>query len=168
MRDWDCLSGLAAEGLARAAEDERRRVATAAIEAILLFDREGRIQEANPAAERLIGKPWSQLAGRDLADTLLHRDQRATFKRDLKDAATGAADRITGRAESIELWITGRPAIRAHLAFARSGGRFFAFVLPEGQVGAHDAPAAGRNGVHDGANGLSTDGERHLGRKLSG
>lgn len=156
-----------AEALARAAEDERRRVATAAIEAIFVFDREGRIQEANPAAERLIGKPWSQLAGRDLADTLLHRDQRPTFKRDLKDAMTGVADRITGRAEAMELWITGRPAIRAHMAFARSGGRFFAFVLPEGQIGAHDASSPMRNGVHDSPTGLNSDGEMHLGRKHS-
>lgn len=160
-----------AEALARAAEEERRRVASAALEAILVFDRDGRIQEANPAAERLIGKPWSQLSGRDLADTLFHRDQRATFKRDLKDAVTGPADRISGRSDIVELWITGRPAIRAHVAFARAGGRFFAFVLPEGSVGAHDAPVPSRNGVHEDAPragepsaGLNPDGEMHLRR----
>lgn len=136
-----------AEALARASEEERRRVSSEALEAILVFDREGRIQEANPAAERLIGKPWSQLSGRDLADTLLHRDQRATFKRDLRETTSGADDRLNGRAQSIELWITGRPAIRAHVAFARAGGRFFAFVLPEGPFGAQDAPLPARNGA---------------------
>ncbi len=170
-----------AEALARAAEDERRRVSAAALEAILVFDRDGRIQEANPAAERLIGKPWSQLSGRDLADTLLHRDQRPTFKRDLREAVAGQNDRLSGRAEVIELWITGRPAIRAHVCFARAGGRFFAFVLPEGQFGAHDAPipsreSPSRNGTHDlrpaidaspsagPSAGLNPDGEMHLNR----
>ncbi|MBL8861296.1 MAG: PAS domain-containing protein [Planctomycetes bacterium] len=146
-----------AEALARAAEDERRRVSAAALEAILVFDRDGRIQEANPAAERLIGKPWSQLSGRDLADTLLHRDQRQAFKRDLRDATTGGPDRVTGRGEVLELWITGRPAIRAHVSFARAGGRFFAFVLPEGAIGAHDAPSPSRNGPGSGP-GLGPEG----------
>lgn len=183
----------AAEALARAAEEERRRVAASALEAILVFDREGRIQEANPAAERLIGKPWSQLTGRDFADTLLHRDQRPTFKRELREAVAGQDDRISGRAEEIELWITGRPAIRAHLSFARAGGRFFAFVMPDGRVGTHDLPlparepaapvrdlsaptrelpAATRNGAHDArptldagpATGLNPDGGLHLNR----
>jgi len=161
-----------AEALARAAEDERRRVATAALEAILVFDRDGRIQEANPAAERLIGKPWSQLAGRDLADTLLHRDQRPAFKRDLRESVVGANDRLSGRAEVLELWITGRPAIRAHVCFARAGGRFFAFVLPEGPFGEHDAPMPARNGAHElrpggdagPSAGLNPDGEMHLNR----
>lgn len=160
-----------AEGLARAAEEERRRVAAAALEAILVFDRDARIQEANPAAERLIGKPWSQLAGRDLADTLLHRDQRASFKRDLRDLVAGQSDRLSGRGEILELWITGRPAIRAHVSFARAGGRFFAFVLPEGQFGAHDAPIPSRNGAHEAragdagpSAGLNPDGEMHLHR----
>ncbi len=169
-----------AEALARASEEERRRVASEALEAILVFDREGRIQEANPAAERLIGKPWSQLSGRDLADTLLHRDQRATFKRDLREVGSGSDDRLNGRTEVVELWITGRPAIRAHVAFARAGGRFFAFVLPEGPFGAQDAPLPARNGAENGSAekgsaekgsaekgpsaGLSPDGELHLHR----
>ncbi len=161
-----------AEALARASEEERRRVASSALEAILVFDREGRIQEANPAAERLIGKPWSQLSGRDLADTLLHRDQRATFKRELRDSNSGPNDRLNGRTEVVELWITGRPAIRAHVTFANAGGRFFAFVLPEGPFGAQDAPLPARNGQHDektaadsksGA-GLNPDGGLHLNR----
>jgi PAS domain S-box-containing protein len=161
-----------AEALARAAEEERRRVASEALEAILIFDRDGRIQEANPAAERLIGKPWSQLAGRDLADTLLHRDLRAAFRRELRDAAAGPEDRLSGRAQVVELWITGRPAIRAHVGYARAGGRFFAFVLPEGPFGAQDSPLPNRNGVHDAQSnpdssssaGLSPDGGLHLNR----
>lgn len=159
-----------AEAQARHAEEERRRVSATALEAILAFDREGRIQEANPAAERLIGKPWSHLTGRDLADTILHRDQRPTFKRELRDAVTGGQDRLAGRSEVIELWITGRPAIRANVAFTRAGGRWFAFVLPEGSIGSHDAPIPPRNGTPDeppateSSTGLNPDGEMHLRR----
>ena len=160
-----------AEAQARHAEEERRRVSASALEAILVFDREGRIQEANPAAERLIGKPWSHLTGRDLADTILHRDQRTSFKRDLRDAVTGGQDRLAGRSEVVELWITGRPAIRAHVAYTRAGGRWFAFVLPEGMIGAHDAPLPPRNGfaeespAADTSTGLNPDGEMHLNRR---
>ncbi len=120
----------AAEALARAAEEERRKLSASALEAILVFDREGRIQEANPSAEKLLGKSWSHLSGKDLADTLLPRDLRPAFKRDLREIATGGTDRIHGRDEILELWITGRPAIRARVAFALTGGRWFAFVQP--------------------------------------
>jgi PAS domain S-box-containing protein len=140
----------AAEALARASEDERRQLAAAAHEAILGFDSEGRIQEANPAAERLTGRSWSQLAGRDLCDTLLHRDQRAAFRRDLRESQAAGDDRLALHGGDVELWVTGQPAIPARVRYARAGSRWFAFILPQaggaqggGQLPQRAEPRAG-------------------------
>ncbi|MFO0822172.1 MAG: PAS domain S-box protein [Gemmataceae bacterium] len=68
----------AAEEAARAAESRHRAVIDAALDCILTIDREGRIIEFNPAAERTFGYSKAEVLGRRLGEMIVplsHRTQ---------------------------------------------------------------------------------------------
>lgn len=62
-------------------------------------DRHGRMLYANPAALRLIGKPWAQVEGRTDAEFLDDPVAAATVM------ANDARIMASGRAEEIEEWV---------------------------------------------------------------
>ena len=70
----------------RESENRLRAITGAAMEAIIAMDNKGRIQQWNPAAERMFGWTASEAIGRSLHATLAGPAERARFH-----AASGAA-----------------------------------------------------------------------------
>jgi two-component system sensor kinase FixL len=119
----------------RALEQAERRKAAVidtAIDAIITADRQGRIVEFNPAAERLFGWAAAEVVGRELAETVVparhrqaHRDGLARYLRTGESRILGTQIEVTGvRADGsefpLELGITavdlgGAPLFTAHV-----------------------------------------------------
>jgi len=68
LRDIDAQHRAAAALAAR--EAQLRSVLDTAVDTILVVDQAGRVEHANPAAERLFGWPMAELLGRDVAGLL--------------------------------------------------------------------------------------------------
>lgn len=62
-----------------------------------LISREGHVLEWNEEAERLFGWPRRDLLGRDFIETLVDPDHRASFIKDLQDAAAAGGCPVVGR-----------------------------------------------------------------------
>jgi PAS domain S-box-containing protein len=98
------LRRLLAEREIRSREEEMALMVETAMDAILVFDREGLIVRINPAAERLLACTAEDLLGEKLSDFLPEDGEKrvAAFLQDL-------ADRPTGRQH---LWVPGDFVVR--------------------------------------------------------
>ncbi|MET0181160.1 MAG: CHASE3 domain-containing protein, partial [Novosphingobium sp.] len=82
--------------LTNQARDDGARLAaifTAATDSMLILDAEGRIETANPAAERLFGAGPAELAGRHVADLFARRPREATIRTLLRRRVTRQGSR---------------------------------------------------------------------------
>ena len=68
---------------ARASEARKGAIVTAALDCIITIDREGRIVEFNPAAEKTFGYTGAEALGRDLAELIIPPSLRDRYRREL-------------------------------------------------------------------------------------
>lgn len=111
----------------RESEARKSAILEASLDAVLTIDREGRITDFNPAAERCFGYTRDRVIGREMAELIVPPELRERHREGLRRyLATGEA-RILGR--RLEL-----PALRAH------GSRFDA-ELTVSLIPGSDPPA---------------------------
>jgi PAS domain S-box-containing protein len=81
-------------------EAQKRAVFEGALDAVILMDREGRIMEFNPAAEKMFGKPRYEMIGELLAESVLAESCREEYYQKLHHyLATNAGDFLNERQE---------------------------------------------------------------------
>jgi PAS domain S-box-containing protein len=86
----------AAAALAHA-EERKSAILAAALDAIITIDREGRLVEMNPAAERMFGYAREQVLGQDIAEYFIPPASRAAHRRGIVDVLDGRVSRMLGR-----------------------------------------------------------------------
>ncbi|MBL6765112.1 MAG: PAS domain S-box protein [Verrucomicrobiae bacterium] len=69
-------------------EAQKRAVFEGALDAVIMMDREGRITDFNPAAEKTFGKPRYEVIGEPLAETILGTESREFFYRQFQNHLT--------------------------------------------------------------------------------
>lgn len=82
---------------ATTSEARKAAVLGAAVDAIVSADREGRILEFNPAAERLFGRRRAEVIGRRIADVLVPEDLRGAHEAAIARYAETGEPRIIGQ-----------------------------------------------------------------------
>ncbi|MBX9579974.1 MAG: PAS domain S-box protein [Gemmataceae bacterium] len=90
----------------RQSEGRFRAVVEAALDCIVAINRQGRVVEFNPAAERTFGYTRAEVLGRDLADLVIPASHRAAH------AAGLARFLTTGEARILNRRLVGLPAVR--------------------------------------------------------
>ncbi len=81
-------------------EAQKRAVFEGALDAVIVMDREGRIMEFNPAAEKMFGKPRYEMIGELLAESVLAENSREAYYQKLHHyLATNAGDFLNERQE---------------------------------------------------------------------
>jgi PAS domain S-box-containing protein len=110
-----------AEAVLREREARYRAVLESAMDAFVAMDREGRVTEFNPAAERMFGRARDAVLGRDLAELIIPPSFRDAHRRGLaRYLATGAGSLLGGRVEVSALRADGTE-FPAELTVTRAG-----------------------------------------------
>jgi len=86
----------------REREGQVRAIVEAAADAIVMFDKDDRIVDFNPAAERIFGYGRAAMLGKRMAETLIAQPHRAAHKSSLRAAADGSDRPPEGRRSDIE------------------------------------------------------------------
>jgi PAS domain S-box-containing protein len=79
----DVTSQKEAEALLRAGEAYKTAILRSAMDAIITVDREGRVVDFNPAAERMCGYRAEQVRGRALVDLVIPPEDQARYQADI-------------------------------------------------------------------------------------
>ena len=77
---WDVTARRRAEQELAESESRNRAILQAALDSIVTIDQNGRIIEFNPAAEKTFGYQREEIAGKDMAETLLPTANRDRFR----------------------------------------------------------------------------------------
>jgi PAS domain S-box-containing protein len=110
-----------AEAVLREREARYRAVLESAMDAFVAMDREGRVIEFNPAAERMFGRAREAVLGQDLAELIIPPSFRDAHRRGLaRYLATGAVSLLGGRVEVSALRADGTE-FPAELTVTRAG-----------------------------------------------
>jgi PAS domain S-box-containing protein len=89
-----------AETALRASDARKGAVLSAALDGIISIDHRSRITEFNPAAERIFGYRFDEVAGRDMADVLIPSRLREQHRRGMeRHLATGTSHLLGTRVE---------------------------------------------------------------------
>ncbi len=89
-----------ADAVLQASEARHRAVLESAMDAIVGMDREGRVTEFNPAAERMFGRSRADVLGREMASVIIPPSYREAHRRGVaRYLATGHTVILGGRVE---------------------------------------------------------------------
>jgi diguanylate cyclase (GGDEF)-like protein/PAS domain S-box-containing protein len=84
-------------GALESAVERHRAVLASALDCVIAIDRDGRVLEFNPAAERTFGYRAVDVMGRELADLIIPPADRETYRRALAGVVTGGERNLVGR-----------------------------------------------------------------------
>jgi len=102
----------------------------AAFDCIITADRRGRVVEFNPAAERILGYSRAEAVGRDMADLIIPKASRDTFRSELANYLATGQSRVVGRRIEIVATRADGGEFPAELSMATAGftGLFTGFL----------------------------------------
>ncbi|MBI3446587.1 MAG: PAS domain S-box protein [Magnetospirillum sp.] len=93
----DISEEIATESALAASEQIKTSILDAALDAIITIDRQGRVVEFNPAAERIFGCQATQAVGREVAELIIPEASREAHRQGLERMAKGHQSTVLGR-----------------------------------------------------------------------